>query len=342
MTTHVVRPSALAPEELDNYLSRGWFRMGHALATSRFVVFGGVLRSALWMRVPVQRFRPSRSARRLMRRNGERFVWRSHTVRTDPEHEALYQRYRAHARGDRASSLVQFLNEGAIRQVFDTREISVWDGDRLVAFSWYDVGRRSVESLIGVYEPSYARHSLGFYTMLMELEQAANDERAWYYPGYVLPGEPSMDYKLRLGPAEFLHPTTGRWVDAAEANGLELPDMCIRRRLHDVAMRLKRRGHATRMRVYRLFDAPAWHPGMRDCLDQPILLELPRRSEATTWRFLCYLLETEHYVMFECARGTAISTDGTMKRSMPVMIVAAREDMGGDAESVANRLIAGV
>ena len=76
--------------------------------------------------------------------------------------------------------------------MFDTREVRVWNGDRLVAFSWFDLGRESVQSLIGVYEPSMARQSLGFYTMLLEVQHALEQGLRFHYPGYVLPGDPAM------------------------------------------------------------------------------------------------------------------------------------------------------
>ena len=72
--------------------------------------------------------------------------------------------------GERAESLAHVVGGERGRALFDTREVSVWSQDRLIAFSWYDLGERSVQSLIGVYDPAFSKHSLGLYTLLLQME----------------------------------------------------------------------------------------------------------------------------------------------------------------------------
>lgn len=70
--------------------------------------------------------------------------------------------------------------------------------------SYFDVGRESLASLLGLYDPAYARFGLGIYTMLEEIEFARARELRFFYPGYVVPGLRSFEYKLELGPVQVL------------------------------------------------------------------------------------------------------------------------------------------
>ncbi len=205
MTTRVVRLERLSPQALDDYLAQGWFRIGQTLMTCRLVLFDGVLRTALWTRLPLEQHRFRRSSRKLLSRNRRHFQIAFHDhARLDDEHESLYQRYRAVARGERSPSLEDFLyGDSDPVGLFDTREVSLSLDGRLVAFSWFDLGEDSSQSLMGVYEPSLSSHSLGFTTMLLEIEYSMQRGLRWFYPGYVLPGEPAMDYKLRVGDVQF-------------------------------------------------------------------------------------------------------------------------------------------
>ena len=92
---------------------------------------------------------------------------------------------------------------------FETWEVAVWDGERLVAFGWFDLGAESIQSLIGAYDPRYGRHSLGYNTLLLEVRWAQRHGRRYHYAGYVVPGDPAIDYKLRVGDVEYLDPERG-------------------------------------------------------------------------------------------------------------------------------------
>ena len=57
--------------------------------------------------------------------------------------------------------------------VFRTQELAIWDDDRLVGLSLFDLGKRSLQSLAGIFDPEYAEHSIGFYSLLLEIRHAA-------------------------------------------------------------------------------------------------------------------------------------------------------------------------
>ena len=107
-------------------------------------------------------------------------------------------------------TLNEYLTSGFHRTVFDTREVCVYDGDKLVAVSYFDVGDRAMASLIGLQHPDYRKFGLGIYTMLKEVEFGRSAGLKWYYPGYVLDLPSDFDYKLELGEFEYYTPTK-RW-----------------------------------------------------------------------------------------------------------------------------------
>jgi arginine-tRNA-protein transferase len=214
MATERVEPEVLAPAELDEYLARGWYRMGQALITTDLLAWRGELRSTIWTRLDVRGHRFPRSVRKLMASNGRRFQVRVGALVMDDAREALYARYLEKVGGERVDNLLDVVGGAAGLALFDTREISVWSEDRLIAFSWFDLGERSAESLIGVYDPAYGKHSLGLYTLALEIVHTAALGRQFHYAGYVLAEPSSMDYKLQVGGLQFLDPATGDWLAA--------------------------------------------------------------------------------------------------------------------------------
>lgn len=336
MHVRVVRPERLNPDDLDHYLSQGWFRIGQALMTCRVVQFDGELRPAIWTRLPLRGYRFSKNARRVITRCREQFRVEVGPAVLDNEREDLYQRYRQVARGERSSSLVDFLYGESERDVFDTNEIRVWDGDRLVAFSWFDLGRTSLQSLLGVYDPAHAKHSLGFYTMLAEVEHAQTHGLEFHYPGYVLPGDPAMDYKLRLGAVEFLHPWQRDWRPFAELEGIPLATDSLTSALKSTSDALEALGIPSELRRYPWFEAPAWQPDLAACLDQPLVIECFPGRRSSSLLLITHEVDRGAFVLMRCLRARAV-TRGRSETDVPIelWLVAERLATRTSAEAIA-------
>ena len=303
--TRVQRPEFLSPEELDRRLANGWYRIGQTLMTCKYVLFNGVLRTAIWTRLPLEGHRFKRSHRKLISRADHHYRITSGPMVLDARHERLYQRYRAIVRGERAASLHEFLYGDGVDSVFDTRELSLWDGDRLAAFSWFDLGRSTAQSLIGVYDPDHARHSLGFTTMLLEMREAMDRGIAYYYPGYVLPGEAAMDYKLRLPRLEVRHPGTGRWLPAAALDGIPLPTELLWRGLRRAKRELGLRGVHSQLRLYRMFEVGAYNPALSRCLTHPLVLECLGGARRGSVLLVLHDTERQTFELVRCQRAVA-------------------------------------
>jgi arginine-tRNA-protein transferase len=173
------------------------------------------------IRVLVRNFSCSHSLRRLLRRNQARFRVETGPAHIDEAKEGLYQYQKQAFKGYIFDTLEEFLFAQVPEGLFNTHEIRVYEGDKLVAASFFDVGKQAVASLIGLYDPAYRRHSLGLYTMLQEVLWAQESGKQFFYPGYVLLGNDSFDYKMRLGHLQY-YDWQGRWHRIEQ-----LPEECF-------------------------------------------------------------------------------------------------------------------
>ncbi len=213
MQTVVRRLDRIYPWELDMYLASGWYRMGQGIYTCS-VLWGELGPTpVIWTRLPLKDFTFDKRQRKLMRRNSRRFKVEVRRFVFHEEQERLFDLYRAFFDGYLAPSFKEQVNGPAEGNVFDSLEVAIYDGDELVAFSLFDEGMNSTTSISGIYHPAYARYSLGYWTMLLEMAYSLEKKKGYYYPGYVVPGIPKFDYKLRIGKnIEGFLPAESRWI----------------------------------------------------------------------------------------------------------------------------------
>ncbi len=167
-------------------------------------------------RVRVQDFVPSRSQRRILKRNADLRVIRSVDIEDD-EAFALYRRYIdiKHADGDMyppdREQYSAFLNNG----LGSTRYYRFYHGERLVAVTVADEMEDGFAAVYTFYDPDADQRSLGTYAVLFQIEQARHQGLAHVYLGYWIEDCDKMNYKTRFQPLELL--LGGEWqpVDGA-------------------------------------------------------------------------------------------------------------------------------
>lgn len=171
----------------------------------------GDVRSVVNIRLDLEKHSFSKSQRKLLRKCDERFTVTFAKAQANANKEVLYARMKSRFKGFIHPTLNDYLNSGMQQNVFDTAEVCVYDGDRLIAVSFFDRGDRSLASLLGLYDEQYSHCSLGIFTMLKEIEYGKRQGNRWYYPGYILDRESQFDYKLRLGEFEYYNQNQ-RWA----------------------------------------------------------------------------------------------------------------------------------
>lgn len=203
-------PRELRPSQLDARLAQGWLRMGSLMLRSRLLYIGDTMHEVTHIRASLAAPVTRRSARRTLRRNRAKLRCEIGPAKMDDDRRRLYALTRPRFMGPIFHD-VEILALGELPDVFNTHEVAVYDGERLVAVSFFDAGADSLYSVMGLHDPEYRHLGLGRYTMLEEMDWGRATGRAHYYPGYVVPRMPDFDYKLRCGEMEHLT-AEGLWA----------------------------------------------------------------------------------------------------------------------------------
>lgn len=306
--TELLSPPSLTPAELDVLLAEGWYRIGSRLIRCDFTSSGHQSFGTVWTRVPLHHYTWSKSGRRIRRQIEQQFSVEVAPYKIDAEREALYQRYLLIAPGERPASLDDFLfGPGESRTLFNTLEISIRDKHgALIAFSWFDLGERSVQSLIGVFEPDYKRWSLGYYTMLREIQYGLDHRLDYFYAGYVLTGDDAMDYKLRTGHIECLDRTKDQWIPWHEGLIDALDPIA---RMHKALNALELSPHEWQLRQHEHHALGAYAPHLASCVPYPILLIKLEQPERGLWA-IAWDSVSQTYELLHCAGGSLTTQEG--------------------------------
>ena len=200
-------------ENLDFYLSQGYFRMQQDIFTCQFVQFNDTVYAVQWLRIVLDKVSYGPDQRRLFRINGKFSVTVKPFVLT-AELKYLYAQYRAAIDFDAPATIEACLLDGTGRNIFDTQVVEIRDGNRLIAAGIFDNAPHSIMGIMNFYHFDYRKQSLGKYLMLLKMNHALAQHKTYYYPGYVVHDYPKFDYKLFPCEAatEVFDSLSGQWL----------------------------------------------------------------------------------------------------------------------------------
>ena len=208
------RPEQLTGADLDKLLALGWYRMNQTIFTSSHVGLEEIYR-VHWLRYAIHEISIHASHRKIHKRNNnthftiEDFT----TVRSD--HQGLHQRYYESIAFEGAMSIEECLfgEESTDSNIYNTKCISVFEGNQLIAGGYFDLGDHAAASILHFFDPLYKGNSLGKYLILLTIDYLKSTQYQFYYPGYVVEGNSKMNYKLFLGKeaAQYFDPETVSW-----------------------------------------------------------------------------------------------------------------------------------
>jgi len=190
--------SRLGPEQFDQQLAEGDRRTGPLLYRPQCPTCD----ACEAIRVPVDRFRPTRSQRRVWRKNDDEIEVRRVRPTVTPRHLELYNR---HSRERGLSLRTELATEKDYRFFLvetcaDTWEIQYRVDGRLIAVSILDLGREAVSSVYHYFDPDEEHRSLGVYSVLKELALCAEWGVTWYYLGLYVAECAHLNYKATYWP----------------------------------------------------------------------------------------------------------------------------------------------
>ncbi|HEX8637203.1 MAG TPA: hypothetical protein VF692_03995 [Pyrinomonadaceae bacterium] len=206
--------SRVAPRQLDALLADGWRHFGTHFFRYNLGFYEREIRLVIPLRINLRNFAISKSQRRVVCKNQDlRTVIRP--IEITHEKEALFERHKQRFKEGVPDSLYDFLSFDAARVPCPAKEVCVYEEEKLLAASFFDVGEKSVSGVYAMFEPTDSRRSLGIYTMLLEIETARADGKEFYYQGYAYEGKSFYDYKKRFSGLE-RYDWRGNWKSYAE------------------------------------------------------------------------------------------------------------------------------
>lgn len=211
--THSFHAADLPDGLYEEMLRDGWRRSGSSFYRNRCPG----CRCCTPVRVPVADFKPSRSQRRVIRRNLDIEV---SVVPLDTSFEVfdLYRTYVSarhtppEVTGETAQvegeeQFIRFLGHSPV----SSRCMLYRLNTRLIGVGWVDVLPDGLSSVYFAFHPDESHRSLGTFSIIKEIELARESGKSWLYLGFYVPESPKMAYKGSFAPREFA--VNGRWTE---------------------------------------------------------------------------------------------------------------------------------
>jgi leucyl-tRNA---protein transferase len=229
--------------------------MGQSVFTTNFLSFNSQFYSALWLRIDLTQYEEQHKKQKLKKLN-RHFNVSIKQAAIDHEKEDLYQRYKTAITFQASPSLEHLLHSRASANIFNTLEINIRDGEKLIGCGYFDLGKTSAAGISSFYDPEYRKFSLGKYLIYSKIEYCKNLGFRFFYPGYFVPGYKLFDYKLDIGRSAlyFYDISANDWKSIDDYHPDVIPLDRMTYRLRVLASLLIKQGIDCRVLRYEYFD----------------------------------------------------------------------------------------
>lgn len=196
----------VSPAWFDRLLGEGDRRAGAMLYRTAC----DTCRACQPLRVPVSRFAPTRSQRKVLRRNADVTVELG-PAQADEQRVALYNKHKAMRGLDRGEGGLDVATYARhyVDSCTHTAEVRYLVDGQLIGVSILDLGQRAASSVYHYFDPEHSRRSLGVFSACREIALCQELGLDWYYLGLWVQDCPSLSYKSQYMPHERL--IDGRW-----------------------------------------------------------------------------------------------------------------------------------
>lgn len=196
----------MEPDIYRAFMDRGFRRSGRVFYRPACAECG----SCIPLRVPVDRFKSSRSMRRIWRKNADVAVVEGDGQPSKAKYD-LFVRYLDGQHDKTMSREMESFRDFLYGSPVPAKEFYYKLGERLIGVSIADDLPNAFSSVYMYFDPAESARSLGTFSVLAEIDHCRREGIAYYYLGYYVPGSKTMAYKARFTPAEILD-DTGEWV----------------------------------------------------------------------------------------------------------------------------------
>lgn len=198
-------------DEMDLLLADGWRNFGTEFFRHNLALYENEIRRVLALRIRLADHALSKSQRRTIQKNQDLAVI-MRPISITAEAEQLFIKHRTRFNESVPDSLYTFLSFWPESVPCEAKECAVYDGDTLIAVSYFNFGNVSSSGIYAMFDPEISGRRLGIFTMLKEIEYSANAGLTYYYPGYAYEGRSFYDYKKRFAALEY-YDWESEWLD---------------------------------------------------------------------------------------------------------------------------------
>ncbi len=296
-------PEQLTPQQLDAYLEKGWFRMGQTIFTTNFIRFESDVYSTIWLRIALKEYVTDSTHVKLAKHNSKfRAVVRQAVINT--EKEELYANYKQSLPFQTSDSLHHLLfGKAGTSSIYSTYEVALYDGEKLIACGFFDVGEISAEGIVSFYDPQYKKHSLGKYLIYLKIQYCHELKLHYFYTGYFVPGYSYFNYKLTIAkPAlYYLELRSQQWLPISSFSDAHIPYLAVQNKLELIQQLLVQVNPLTRVVKYEYFDANLI-PELKqtELLDFPAFLFCDNGAEDNISLIIVFDVRDNQYHLFSC------------------------------------------
>ncbi|MCU0348318.1 MAG: hypothetical protein MUC59_15365 [Saprospiraceae bacterium] len=292
---------SLTPLEMDLALEAGYYRSGREICTNLVRVFQGKWVSAVMLRLPITTYSIKKRHRKLLKTNQLRFRHEFKPFNFTTEKAELWQRFKSVVHGwGTIIPLDEHLLKDAAATDFNMWELNIFEDEKLVAFSVFDHGATALASLEAAYDPNYASHSLGFYTMLLEINYCQAQSMNFYYPGFFPKDVAMFKYKLRPGEMQFLCFRPKAWLPFSAVHDGDWYLEEITDRMSELKLQLGQKGYTALEGFSSSQFAPKGQPDIRE--SNIYLLVADGQAENRRVLLIDWNLEALAYRVFEAEK----------------------------------------
>lgn len=199
--------SDLDGEEVDYLLLNGWRHFGNYF----FMPNCRECSACTPIRTLVTEFKPSKSQRKNFNKNNTLI-----TVEFSPLFfsDEIFNLYTKHSRVKfgQETSMDEFKSSFFSDALSGNSRLSLFRIDgKLIGVGFIDITATGLSSIYFCYDTDYSSYGLGVFSVLKEIEYAAELGKQYYYLGYYIEENSSMEYKNRYTPYETLLWEEGQW-----------------------------------------------------------------------------------------------------------------------------------
>ncbi len=198
------------PVLLDMLLADGWRHFGERFFRYNMAFHDDKACAVIPLRIRLEGFSFTKSQRKTCSKNSRLFTHAFRPAQAGPDEHRLFEGHKQKFTHSAPASLYDFISHLPASVPCTSLECCVHDGGKLVAASFLDIGQHAVSSVYGMFDLGYARHSLGTYTMLLEIEHALFLGKDFYYHGYCYSTPSFYDYKKNFNNVEW-YDWKGNW-----------------------------------------------------------------------------------------------------------------------------------